>query len=153
MELKKTSCNWTQLVAGSWHSSPKLVVNDAKVTFQRSFNERSIINARLDLEVSQNISAAEMAQFAGALGIDMELGLSMGEGQALALEDEPGVAALSRSEQGFDLSGEPMEDIGSFEPGSFEQMALSDDVRSPFGANFGMIAGGGMNESIPRQIN
>jgi hypothetical protein len=101
------------------------------------------------LEVSQNISPDDMAQFADALGINLELEAT-GEGQALNLEDEPAAAGLSRSELGFDLSSEHPEDMGaSFEPGSFEQMALSDDVRSPFGANFGMIAGGEGPIDIP----
>ena len=68
--------------------------------------------------------------------------------QALALEEEPASAAgLSRSE-GMDLTAEHAEELGaSFEPGSFEPMALSDDtLRSPFGATFGMIAGAGMNK-------
>lgn len=74
--------------------------------------------------------------------------LGDGDDQALALDEEP-ATGLSRSSAAFDLSGEPAEDLGaaSFEPGSFEPMALSDDtLRSPFGANFGMIAGTGTRE-------
>eukprot|EP00029_Vermamoeba_vermiformis_P009284 TRINITY_DN4580_c0_g1_i1.p1 TRINITY_DN4580_c0_g1~~TRINITY_DN4580_c0_g1_i1.p1 ORF type:complete len:508 (+),score=133.45 TRINITY_DN4580_c0_g1_i1:43-1566(+) len=99
---------------------------------------------REDMDISQNISPDDLAQFANQeFGIDFELKLGDGDDQALALDEEP-ATGLSRSSAAFDLSGEPAEDLGaaSFEPGSFEPMALSDDtLRSPFGANFGMIAG------------
>jgi hypothetical protein len=102
---------------------------------------------REDMEISQNISPDDLAQFANQeFGIDFEL--TLGDGQALALEEEP-ATGLSQSSLGFDLSSEPAEDIGaaSFEPGSIEPMALSDDtLRSPFGANFGMIGGTGTRE-------
>ncbi len=117
------------------------------------------------MEISQNISPDDIAQFANEVsvvnmspfvhgliifflkefGIDFEL--QPDEGQALNLEEEP-ATGLSRSSIGIDISSEqPEEFAASFEP-SIEPMALSDDtMRSPFGATFGMIAGTGMKET------